>query len=527
MEGITMERNRKRKLSHKLVTENKKEKCFSDINKTKQLNKRVSEGEENSFQSCHVCGEAARWKNFGGMSCNCCKSFFRHFVLKNLKDAKSEQDFRKNCKFKGDCLIDQKTRKKCKACRFVKCCKIGMNFKWVLADYKKIQDLKLQKSKIGPAEILPIIETPRNDAKLNDKDATMIENISKFYESACKQIPYMFPSREKDEVVSPTKSKILLIGFISTYIRRFVYFAKMIPEFGKLSVHDQTNLLRRSGMHMGILRGSIIFDFEKRMITSKDGENYPDIRITELQDVCPQDLLEMQEKLYRRIRNIAPDETSIMLMIPVVLFSDCGGTDSCTEFDDRPAINEAQEVYSALLEKYLKFVQGEKGRLTFPKLLCQLVELTQISQLHQGIPLNLSEHQVDKMHQHLLELQKKSSISPPITNKTPAGEISVQQNQFKEFKNYCQGTCKKSSNSPFPSPKINDATVRNSEAFQLLIRTFVNTTGEWGIKPNYFTQGPQIGIKQAFMRRIPELLACPWDCLVNEGAENGGPSDVR
>lgn len=47
MEGITMERNRKRKLSHKLVTENKKEKCFSDINKTKQLNKRVSEGEEN------------------------------------------------------------------------------------------------------------------------------------------------------------------------------------------------------------------------------------------------------------------------------------------------------------------------------------------------------------------------------------------------------------------------------------------------------------------------------------------------
>lgn len=60
----------------------------------------------------------------------------------------------------------------------------------------------------------------------------------------------------------------------------------MIPEFGKLSVHDQTNLLRRSGMHMGILRGSIIFDFEKRMITSKDGENYPDIRVSYINTYC-------------------------------------------------------------------------------------------------------------------------------------------------------------------------------------------------------------------------------------------------
>lgn len=86
-----------------------------------------------------------------------------------------------------------------------------------------------------------------------------------------------------------------------------------------------------------------------------------------MQDLCPQDLSEMHTKLNRRIRDIAPDETSIMLMIPVVLFSDCGGTDSCTEFDDRTAINEAQEMYSGLLEKYVKFVQGEKGRLTFPK----------------------------------------------------------------------------------------------------------------------------------------------------------------
>lgn len=97
-----------------------------------------------------------------------------------------------------------------------------MDFKWVLADYKKTQDLKLQKSKTDQVEIHPIIDKP-NDAKLSGEDATRIEHISKFYKSACEQIPYMFPSREKNEVVSPTKSKILLIGFISTSIRRYVW----------------------------------------------------------------------------------------------------------------------------------------------------------------------------------------------------------------------------------------------------------------------------------------------------------------
>lgn len=128
-------------------------------------------------------------------------------------------------------------------------------------------------------------------------------------------------------------------------------------------------------------------------------------------------------------------------------------------------------------------------KYAYLQLLSQLVELTQICQLHQGLPLNLTEHQVDKMHRHLLELQKKSNISPPLVNKTPAGE----QNQFRDLKKYCrsQGTCKES---PTSAITVN-APARNSEAFQLLIRTFVNTTGEWGIKPAYFGHGPQIGIK--------------------------------
>lgn len=72
--------------------------------------------------------------------------------------------------------------------------------------------------------------------------------------------------------------------------------------------------------------------------------------------------------LYKRIRSIAPDEDSLMLLLPLALFSDSGGNESCTDFDDRQAINSAQELYAGLLEKYLKSTQGnENGRLLFPR----------------------------------------------------------------------------------------------------------------------------------------------------------------
>lgn len=144
------------------------------------------------------------------------------------------------------------------------------------------------------------------------------------------------------------------------------------------------------------------------------------------------------------------------------------------------------------------------------------MELTTVCQLHQGLPLNLSEHQVDKMHKHLLELQRKSNISPPPNQK----HIVAERNQFRELKKYYRKETSCKSNQPprVESPEIlkPSETARNSEAFQLLIRTFVNVSGEWGIKPANFAHGPHIGINRAFMRRIPELLLDPWDCLVNE-----------
>lgn len=55
----------------------------------------------------------------------------------------------------------------------------------------------------------------------------------------------------------------------------------MIPEFERLSLHDKTNLLRRSVVEMVILRDVVTFDFEKRnFYASECPDRYPYVRVS-------------------------------------------------------------------------------------------------------------------------------------------------------------------------------------------------------------------------------------------------------
>lgn len=57
----------------------------------------------------------------------------------------------------------------------------------------------------------------------------------------------------------------------------------MLPEFEKLSLHDQTSLLRRSILEMILLRNVITFDFENSVCHSAEKnfpEKYPEIYVS-------------------------------------------------------------------------------------------------------------------------------------------------------------------------------------------------------------------------------------------------------
>lgn len=68
---------------------------------------------------CAVCGDQAtrlRYSHYSAVSCFSCRTFFRRAVEKSTSYY---------CE-KKDCIIDKISRKKCAACRFAKCKRVGM-----------------------------------------------------------------------------------------------------------------------------------------------------------------------------------------------------------------------------------------------------------------------------------------------------------------------------------------------------------------------------------------------------------------
>uniref|UniRef100_A0A7E4V9Z4 Nuclear receptor domain-containing protein n=1 Tax=Panagrellus redivivus TaxID=6233 RepID=A0A7E4V9Z4_PANRE len=66
---------------------------------------------------CKVCGDRAVGYNFGVISCESCKAFFR-------RNAYREEEIR--CPFASSCEINKDSRRFCQSCRLQKCLRIGM-----------------------------------------------------------------------------------------------------------------------------------------------------------------------------------------------------------------------------------------------------------------------------------------------------------------------------------------------------------------------------------------------------------------
>lgn len=79
----------------------------------------------NLYQQCTVCGDKASPENsvFGAVSCDSCGGFFKRTI-------KNERQF--TCVANRDCVLNKKTRNRCKACRLQQCYKVGMKDKGIL-----------------------------------------------------------------------------------------------------------------------------------------------------------------------------------------------------------------------------------------------------------------------------------------------------------------------------------------------------------------------------------------------------------
>ncbi|CAG2105797.1 unnamed protein product, partial [Medioppia subpectinata] len=93
---------------------------------------------------CLICGDGAIGKNFGSVSCESCKAFFRRNAAKREEYV---------CLYIKKCKIGLNTRKFCRTCRLEKCFDVGMKEDWILNDEQreerrlKIEAKRLKRNK--------------------------------------------------------------------------------------------------------------------------------------------------------------------------------------------------------------------------------------------------------------------------------------------------------------------------------------------------------------------------------------------
>ncbi|WKY15458.1 hypothetical protein Q1695_000720 [Nippostrongylus brasiliensis] len=77
---------------------------------------------KSNIYSCVVCGDKPTGYHYDVLSCNGCKTFFRRTIINNRKFA---------CAKGGTCQFNKDFRCACRACRFAKCIRVGMNAKGI------------------------------------------------------------------------------------------------------------------------------------------------------------------------------------------------------------------------------------------------------------------------------------------------------------------------------------------------------------------------------------------------------------
>src|SRR6266487_2067738 len=107
--------------------------------------------DEDRPKFCRVCGDLAITINFDVLTCESCKAFFRRNALSKRKFGCSFGD--------GQCTIDVKQRRNCRACRLKKCLDVGMNQDLIMTEEKKVLrfsvDGKKRKNKQNDDELRP------------------------------------------------------------------------------------------------------------------------------------------------------------------------------------------------------------------------------------------------------------------------------------------------------------------------------------------------------------------------------------
>ncbi|XP_073483929.1 estrogen receptor isoform X1 [Aquarana catesbeiana] len=192
---------------------------------------------------CAVCSDYASGYHYGVWSCEGCKAFFKRSI-------QGHNDYM--CPATNQCTIDKNRRKSCQACRLRKCYEVGMMKGGIRKDrrggrmmkHKRQKEEQEQKTEGNATEIRaasiwvnPSVKSIKLSPVLS---LTADQLISALMEA---EPPIVYSEHDSTKPLSEASMMTLLTNLADKELVHMINWAKRVPGFVDLTLHDQVHLL--------------------------------------------------------------------------------------------------------------------------------------------------------------------------------------------------------------------------------------------------------------------------------------------
>nr|BAG82653.1 estrogen receptor alpha [Atractosteus tropicus] len=199
---------------------------------------------------CAVCSDYASGYHYGVWSCEGCKAFFKRSI-------QGHNDYM--CPATNQCTIDKNRRKSCQACRLRKCYEVGMMKGGVRKDRRGRHLQKVKRKGVeleekdyrdcSPPQRRTLLSLEAPDLRKKNPALNLsVDQVLHFLMSA--EPPTLCSKQEHTRPYTEVTMMSLLTNLADKELVHMIAWAKKVPGFLDLSLHDQVQLLESSWLEV-------------------------------------------------------------------------------------------------------------------------------------------------------------------------------------------------------------------------------------------------------------------------------------